>query len=523
MTLWRWISQFFHHWLDRAPVRSDYLITRGLFLRLLGVVYGIAFWSLGSQIVGLVGENGIVSAKQWLTGIATQMDAERYFYFPTLCWIDCTDATLQGMCVAGLVLSALLVVGIAPQILLAALWVLYLSLVTVGGPFLNFQWDALLLETGLLAIALAPMQFLPGLPRARVPSPVAIWLIRLLLLKLMFLSGLTKLTSGDETWRQLTALDFHYSTQPLPTTAAWYAHQLPAWFQKSSVVIMFIIELVVPFAMFGTRRLRYIGCALLLAFQALLALTGNCGFFNLLTAVLCVMLFDDALLRRCVPRRLRPPAVRAPETRPRRVVTAAFAAVVLAVSSLMILNQLSPAGQMPRTVRHIMLLRSINGYGLFRTMTTQRAEITIEGSDDFKTWKAYAFQYKPGDLQRSPGFTTMHMPRLDWQMWFAALGRYERSPWLQNMMIRMIEGRPQVLALLEHDPFAGAPPLFLRARLSLYEFTDAPTRQATGAWWQRQELGPFSPMMKRDREQVREVKPAIVALPATGRTSRDPI
>ena len=170
---------------------------------------------------------------------------------------------------------------------------IYLSLVTVGRDFLSFQWDNLLLEMGLLAIFLDAPRLRTGLVSPR-PSPVAYWLLRWLLFRLMFASGVVKLASRDETWWDWTALDFHYETQPLPHWIAWYAHQLPEVVQKASVAVMFAIELVVPFLTFGPRRIRLASCAALVLLQVLIMWTGNYGFFNLLTMLLCLLLIDDA-------------------------------------------------------------------------------------------------------------------------------------------------------------------------------------------------------------------------------------
>ena len=175
---------------------------------------------------------------------------------------------------------------------------------------MNFQWDYLLLEAGFLSIFLAPVRFLPSKRYQDRLSPWAHFLLRWLLFRLMLMSGVVKLTSGDESWWNLTALHYHYETQPLPTPLSWWANLLPAWFQAFSTIVMFGVELGAPLLLFAPRRLRLIGVASLLMLQALIALTGNYCFFNLLTVSLCLLAVDDAVW----PRFGRRAAVR-PEVR----------------------------------------------------------------------------------------------------------------------------------------------------------------------------------------------------------------
>src|SRR5438876_6073156 len=229
------------------------------------------------------------------------MCPERYWRLPTFCWLDAGDGLLHFQCAAGTVLSLLLIAGFLPVLALVFLWAIYLSLSTVCRDFLSFQWDILLLETGFLAIFLAPRRWLPGFSRETAPSLTVLWLCRWLLFRLMFMSGAVKLLSGDATWSKLTALTFHYETQPLPTWVGWYAHQLPVWFQKTSVALMFVIELALPVLIFFGRRGRQIACGAFLLLMLLISLTGNYCFFNLLTVTLCVLLLDDAFLLRWAP------------------------------------------------------------------------------------------------------------------------------------------------------------------------------------------------------------------------------
>src|SRR5262245_43112759 len=279
---------------DSKPrLAVSYARTRHIFLRFLAAIYFFAFWSLGSQIIGLAGEHGIAPAGRFLDAVAARYGTERFWLVPTLCWLDHSDGFLRLLCIAGAVVSVLLFLEIAPALMLFVLWALYLSLTWACGEFLMFQWDTLLLETGFLAIFLAPLSLIPRRGRDSAPSRIALYLLWWLLFRLMLESGLVKLASGDATWRDFSALTFHYETQPLPTWIGWYAHQSPKWFQQSSVIIMYAIELIAPWLILFGRRGRRISFWALLALQILIALTGNYGFFNLLAIALCTLLLDD--------------------------------------------------------------------------------------------------------------------------------------------------------------------------------------------------------------------------------------
>ena len=280
----------------RAAVPSTYGRATWLFLRVLGIVYLIAFWSLDVQIRGLFGHDGILPADQYMAAARAVTGLSRFWLVPTLAWANTSDGFLQALCIGGGVLASLLVAGILPSVVLPLLWLTYLSLSIVGRDFLAYQWDGLLLETGFLAIFLAPLAGRERLRSLIDPPRVVVWLMLWLLFRLTLGSGVVKLTSGDPVWRNLTALAFHFETQPLPTPIAWYAHGLPLWFLKGSTMVVFATEIGVPFLIFAPRRLRALAFVPLVGLQALIALTGNYAFFNLLTAALCLFLLDDTAL-----------------------------------------------------------------------------------------------------------------------------------------------------------------------------------------------------------------------------------
>ena len=281
---------------------------------------------------------------------------------------------------------------------MAIAWIAYLSLMTIGQDFLGYQWDALLLETGFFGLFVAPMRWLDRARNAPQPMRAAVWLMLWLLFRLIVASGAVKLTSGDPTWTSLTALTFHFETQPLPTPIAWYVHHAPAWVLKVQCASVIGIELFAPLLMFGNRQLRIAGVALLVGLQAVIALTGNYAWFNLLSAALCVFMLDDAMLGYSPPDARRHLSA--------RVAVVIAAAVTLPVSILAFAWSLGvqPPGSRPLVLltRTVAPFHVANRYGLFAVMTTTRPEIIVEGSEDGQEWRPYEFRFKPGDLRRRP-------------------------------------------------------------------------------------------------------------------------
>jgi lipase maturation factor 1 len=395
------------------------------------------------------------------------------------------DGMIKAVGLAGIGLSALLLLGVRWRILRIALFVLYLSLVTAGQEFMGYQWDALLLEAGFLAILLGS-------------SPIVVWLYRWLLFRLLFLSGAVKLASGDSSWHHFTALPVHYETQPLPTPLAWYMYQLPPWFQRGSVGFVFFVELVVPFLIFAPRRVRFFAARAIMVLQVLILLTGNYAFFNLLTISFCLFLVNDAFFRRVLPKavsRSADSAATYKTSRPwSKAICGSFAALALFIGSFEVARTFGVHWSVAdAAMRSVSPFQIINSYGLFAVMTTTRPEIVIEGSNDGVTWLAYEFKYKPGDLTRRPAWVAPHQPRLDWQMWFAALGDYQSDPWIIRFMARLLQGSPEVLRLLGRNPFPDGPPHYVRATLYQYRFSTPPEKRSTGAWWSRELKGAYVP------------------------------
>ncbi|HVO96603.1 MAG TPA: lipase maturation factor family protein [Bryobacteraceae bacterium] len=468
---------FFYHatkWTfgtDIQPAR--FARTQWIFVRLLAAIYAIAFASLSEQVKGLLGAHGILPVSRYLQAVAEAAGSMRFWDVPTVFWMNASDGALQGVCYAGIAVALLVLMGFFERIGLAILFVLYLSLSSTGQEFLSFQWDSLLLETGFLAIFLGR-------------SRIIVWTFRWLLFRLIFSSGAVKLLSHDKSWRDLSALSFHYWTQPLPNRIAWYMAQAPEWFQKFSTGWALGIELAVPFLIFAPRRCRMFGAWCLILLQVLIFLTGNFAFFNLLTLALCVFLFED----RDFERWFKPRASEAAGRLARRV-AGAVAMLVLTLGVLRGVEMLT--GESFALVRYTAPFQIVNSYGLFAVMTTMRPEIVIEGSMDGETWTPYPFRYKPGDLSKAPRWVEPHQPRLDWQMWFAAMGNYRENPWFVSFAVRLLEGSAEVRDLLDADPFHGRAPQYVRAEVYDYSFTTAEERHRTGNWWKREAKGMYLP------------------------------
>ncbi len=494
-----------------------YFWARRWFLRALGVIYLIAFVSLWAQVDGLIGSDGVSPVNQFLPAVHAQLGKDAYAILPTLCWFSTSNAFLHFLCGGGTVLSVLLIFGIAPALSLVALFAFYLSLTIAGQTLLSFQWDILLLETGFLSIFLAPWRLWPRelllWPGSTIPataSPVSragLLLLKFLLFKLMLMSGVVKLTSGDDSWWNLTALDYHYWSQPLPTVFGWWADKSPEWFKHFSVAFCLVVEIIIPFFIWAPRRPRLIAAGLMIFLQIAIAITGNYCFFNLLTIALCLLLIDDAAVG-TDRHPLGIPTPGAPSGRALAIRLCGYASIAVVVVTLpinawLIFSAFKPRARPPHAVatvyEQLEAFRIVNGYGLFRVMTKDRCEIVLEGSADGVEWLPYEFKWKPGDVKRAPGWCAPHQPRLDWQMWFAALESPRENPWFFGLIVRLLQGSQDVNRLLAHNPFPDKPPSYVRAMFYRYRFTTVIELRQTGAWWKRQELREYLPTISVDQ------------------------
>jgi len=434
-----------------------------------------------------------------LPAIKNVYGKKSFTLLPTVFWFNSSDRMLHLVCGLGTVCSLFVIFDFFTLPALIILFALYLSLKHAGQEFMSFQWDVLLLEVGFLAILLAPMKIFPGLSHETMVSPFMIFLLWWLLFRLMFESGIVKLTSGDYTWINLTALRYHFFSQPIPNPIAWLFHNTPLWFLKMSCFVMYIFEIILPFLIFGPAEFKLIAFLGLISFQLLIFVTGNYNFFNLLTIALCIPLLTNQFWQSLQPEFLSLPSSTPLLTNPIQTCVEIFfviAFVGIGINhlylSLFPMRSLRIFGKLQNLIAGLSI---INPYGLFRVMTKTRPEIIVEGSEDGTHWKVYEFKYKIGNTHKMPPVTAPHQPRLDWQMWFAALDSYQTTPWFQNFLVRLLEGKTEVLSLLHHNPFPEQPPKFVRAMLYDYCFSSAAVKKDTGQWWTRKIIRQYSPTL----------------------------
>jgi hypothetical protein len=470
-----------YSWLLAPDPR--YRLSSVLFLRLIALIYLAAFVSSAQDITGLVGENGILPAAEYLGRLEQRFSDVAWLRFPTLFWINHSDTALLSASYAGCVFAGLLLIGWRPLLSSSLLFILYLSLYRVGQTFYNFQWDYLLLEAGFLSIFLTAG-----------PNRLIVFLFHWLLFRLRFLSGLAKLLSGDPTWSGLTALRYYFETQPLPHMGSWYAHQLPDWLLRTGTGFALFVELVVPFFIFLPRPFRLFAALITLLIQVLIVLTSNHNFFNLLTIALCLFLLDDQAIRRVIPKWL----VAEPAAPSRGLLLTTLlpvaASILLLASSYAVYALLTDrradeAWNAPISWVHGWGLANV--YHVFPTMQTERQELIIQGSQDGMQWKTYEFRYKPNAVGDRPAFIVPLHPHLDWMIWFVPSQNPAMRVWFERFMWRLHQNTPEVTALLKHNPFANAAPRYLRVLAFRYRFSTPEQRERTGNVWQAEYLGEF--------------------------------
>lgn len=510
-------TAFGHRSLGRAITRlandrdTTMLWPRWIFLRALGLIFFSAFYSLAFQIRGLIGERGILPADDYLHELARVVPgALRFWDAPTLFWFGASDRALMVAVGAGIVASLLLAANVAPRVAVVLCTLLFMSCIAALQDFSSYQSDGMLLEAGFISMFFAPRGVRPGLGAHDPPTRVSRFMLQWEWFRIYFESGVVKLASGDVHWRNLTAMDKYYENGPLPAWPGWYVQQMPHLYHAATALLTLVVELVVVWALFLPRRWRLACFALVTALQVGIIATANYAFLNYLVLVLGVLLLDDAAVERVLPRRWRrvQPVVAAPPNAPLSIVAGPVRArewwrrarpvTALAVLAFVFVATLAPffgaAGLYDFTIpaRALEPFRIANQYGLFATMTEARYEIEFQGTRDGKSWRTYRFRYKPQDPRERPGIYAPYQPRFEWNLWFASLEDWRASPWVVLTQERLLENSPTVLALFRENPFPEGPPTAVRTVLWRYWFTDIATRRATGAWWHRAEIGPFS-------------------------------
>jgi hypothetical protein len=473
---------------------ADYTIARLVIERGLALIYLIAFVVAARQFPALCGDRGLQPAWPFLARV-------RFLDAPSLFHWGYSDRRLTFVAWAGIVISTLLVAGIPqaaplPVTMLAwfALWVLYQSIVNIGGTFYGFGWESLLLEAGFLAIFLGNA--------AVAPPWLTILAFRWLAFRVEFGAGLIKLR-GDRCWRDLTCLDFHHETQPMPNPLSWWFHRLPRRLHRLEVLGNFVAQLILPFGLFLPQPVASIAAVLMIGTQLYLVVSGNYAWLNWLTIVAAVAGIADPVVRAVVPTLWSPAGVGSFETTPAWFETAVIgvAAVIAVLSWLPVRNMASPRQAMNASFNPFHI---VNTYGAFGTVGRQRFELVVEGTtaaDPYEpdvTWVEYAFKGKPGDPSRLPPQVAPYHLRLDWLMWFIPLSPSYAGEWFPRFLLRLLEGDPPTLRLLRRDPFSGMAPRHVRVRLFHYRYTTLAERRSTGAWWVRTLASEYVPPVSLD-------------------------
>ena len=451
------------------------------------MVYLIAFLVAINQFRPLLGERGLLPAPRFLERVSFQ-------HAPSLFHLRYSDRLLTIASWTGVLLSASIVVGLveaAPlviwMIVWFVLWVLYLSIVNIGQTFYAFGWESLLLEAGFFAIFLGP---------ARMATPlVVIWMFRWLLFRVEFGAGLIKIRS-DPCWRDLSCLDYHHETQPMPNPLSWFFHHLPRPLHRVEVLGNHFAQLVAPLGLAFPQPISDAAGVVIVVTQGWLVLSGNFSWLNAVTIVCGVAAFNNAALGSVLP--VQVPSQSAPPVWYEGALIA-LTVGVLVLSYRPARNLLSRRQLMNFSFNPYHL---VNAYGAFGSITRVRYEIVVEGTaaSDLTAggtaWSEYEFKGKPGDPRRLPPQVAPYHLRLDWLMWFAAMSSPVDHPWFVPFLIKLLQNDSATLKLLRRNPFPHGPPAFVRARLYRYRFSTARERRQTGQWWMRDLVGDYVPPVR---------------------------
>lgn len=484
-----------------AP-RPTWLYPRWLYLRMLGIGFASGFLSLSTQVTGLIGEHGILPARELLERAP---GVRGFLAHPSLFGIDARDSTLRAACLVGFVLASCLVVNVWPRITLALSAVLYTSFVTVAQEFSGFQSEGLLVEMALVGVYLAPRGFRPGLGERSPPLGISIWLVRFLCFRLWLEAGIAKLSSTDPSWRELRALDAYYENAPFPTWVGWWVQHLPRPFHAVTTFATLFIECLGPIGLLRGGKWRRVAVLLWTTLHVFVLTTANYTYLNHSALALGFTFLDDSDFRRLFP--IREVEVADATTRKPRWLTLLLA-IPLVISTygsclLMLLTFGFPVGALPRFVLAPLLVarsfRVSNRFALFAGMTQKREQIEIEGTNDGgATWHTYAFRWQPQALDEPPHFMAPHLPRFDWNLWFASNSTWQDYPLVQQAGVRLMQGSPAVKALFADDPLPGRPPEMVRFPLYRYRFTSVKELRSTGSYWTRERIGYYAPLLYRD-------------------------
>lgn len=473
---------------------SEYWLPRLLLQRGLGLIYLMGFLVALNQFRPLCGQKGLLPATHYMQLVPFRSAPSIFYLFPS-------DRAFQLFAWFGTGLSLAAVTGLSEaygttvsMIVWFLLWAIYLSYVNIGQDFYAFGWESLLLECGFLAIFLGPVG---------VEPPVAIiWLYRWVLFRVMFGAGLIKMR-GDPCWRDLSCLDYHFETQPMPNPVSRFFHLLPAVLRRCGVAFNHLAELVMPCLYFAPQPLAVTGGAVSAAFLFFIIVSGNFAWLNWLAFILC---FSTVTTGQLPFLALEVPPLAPPP--PLFDAACWGVAILVAIRSIQpVLNMISPAQIMNTSFDPFHL---VNTYGAFGSITRERYEIVVEGTADnapgtASSWVEYEFRGKPGDPQGMPPLIAPYHLRLDWLMWFAAMPSRSRPLWFIHFLAKLLQGDRQVLGLLKKNPFPDKPPLMVRALYYRYRFTTGEEHRRTGRHWSRELIGEYLPEVSLSSPSFRRI------------------
>lgn len=484
---------------DSIAVKPTYWLTRFVILRLLGVIYAVAFLVAINQLVPLIGSKGLLPVGNYFEQLSSALGSIRagFVRLPSVFWFWRSDTALLTVAWAGFILSLIVVAGFANAPLLGVLWVLYLSIVHAGQDWYGYGWEIQLTETGFLAIFLCPLFDLRPFPK-RPPPLLIIILFRWLAFRIMLGAGMIKYR-GDKIWRDGTALYYYFETQPIPGPFTRWFHFLPHVLLKVGVWFNWLAELIAPWFVFGPRLGRHIAGAVIVLFQVVIIISGNLSFLNWLTIVPALACFDDSFWAMILPKKLvdkaQAAADVAEESKPMNITSWVVTALVAVLSIQPAWNILSPDQAMNRSFDPFDL---VNTYGAFGSVGQERLNVVFEGTMDDTTntnvkWTPYIYKGLPVLLDKRPPQIAPYQLRLDWQMWFAAMSTSDQYPWVYNLAWKLLHNDTNATGLFAVNPFPGKPPRFIRATIYRYKFARPDNPQ--GLTWTRERLGLWLPIL----------------------------
>lgn len=467
---------------------AEYSIAINLFVRLLGALYLCVYIPFLFQYKGLWGKEGILPIAQMLKVVKMRYGKRGYFMVPTLFWLNSSDRTLLAFVWCGILFGTLLLCGIMPSLMLLLLFLMHLSITSAGQDFMSFGWETLLTEITFVSIFLV----------ATVPANPVAWLaLNFLLMRFMLQAGASKLRAGDKNWTNLTALSYHYVSQPIPNLWAWFFDKLPMWFHKISTVMMFWVELIVPLMIFNFPEVRLFVFANFIGLIFIIWFSGNFSYLNHMTAVFSVILLNNRYLEPI----FGAPAAIEPSAFYWQIIISIISSGILFLEVINLWNYFFPNKWFQKILVFWYPYHICHPHQLFSVMTTKRFEVVLEGSEDGVEWKEYLFWHKPSEISRRPRRISPYQPRIDWQAWFLPFRPFEHQPWFHRLLTQLLVGSPAVGKLFRYNPFSNKPPRYLRAKFYQYTFTSSKERAETGNWWNRTLLGNYCSQVELTRQK----------------------